>query len=135
MITVPPGIVGSGKASSRLAGSRKPRLPLRAVAQTVAFWPVLPSLTRWSTQATIARWSAPSATLRCMAALTLPSSETAVQRLEPAKYSRDSIFPLRSQAASTSPESLTATETERMCPRPEIFSVGPGELTPFCRTT
>jgi hypothetical protein len=48
---------------------------------------------------------------------------------------RDSTVPPRSHAASTSPESSTATATERMCPRPEILSVAPGAPAPDCRTT
>ena len=60
----------SGNASSCLAGSRKPREALREVAHTVAFWPVLPSLTSWSTHATVARRSDPSATARCSAPVT-----------------------------------------------------------------
>ena len=78
---VPPGIVVSGKASSCLAGSRKPRLRAARGRLTVAFWPVPPSLTRWSTQATVARRSLPSAAVMCVAALTLPSSWTAPEAL------------------------------------------------------
>ena len=110
-------------------------MAVRAVTENVAALFVPPSLIGWSTHATIARRSAPIAALMCIAAVTLPRVLTAAQRCDRPEYIRDSTVPDRSHAASTSPEALTATATERMWPRPEMRSVAPGALTPDCRTT